>query len=156
MFLILATGDTRTKAFLSIEADYLSRLPKSHAATVRILPASKATALTQAKTEEEATQLKALAALPQGAHVFALTENGTSLTSPQLAEKIGALQTAGARPIAFLIGGAAGLTPRIQKACQSTLSLSALTFPHQLVRPLLAEQLYRAHTLLQNHPYHRP
>jgi 23S rRNA (pseudouridine1915-N3)-methyltransferase len=86
--------------------------------------------------------------------LVALDERGKSLTTRELASWLAARQQDG-RNISFVIGGPDGLGPDILSRAALRWSLSALTFPHAMVRVILAEQLYRAHTVLQNHPYHR-
>ena len=87
-------------------------------------------------------------------YVVALDERGKSLTTLELAKWLGQRQQDG-RNLSFVIGGPDGLGPEILKKASLRWSLSALTFPHAMVRVILAEQLYRAHSVLQNHPYHR-
>jgi len=87
-------------------------------------------------------------------YVVALDEHGKSLTTPQLAHWLSERIQDG-RNLSFLIGGPDGLGPEILKRAAWKWSLSALTFPHAMVRVMLAEQLYRAHSVLHNHPYHR-
>lgn len=96
-----------------------------------------------------------LAAIPEGARVVALDERGRSEGSEVFAIRLGKWRDDGARSIAFLIGGADGLDEPLRKRADLVLSFGALTWPHMLVRALLAEQLYRAHTILTGHPYHR-
>ncbi len=95
------------------------------------------------------------AALPAGGTVMALHETGASMTSTDLAGWIGALRDSGTPHLTFLIGGADGLDPALLRRADRMLSFSALTWPHQLVRIMLAEQLYRVTTILSGHPYHR-
>jgi len=95
------------------------------------------------------------AAVPKGALMVALDERGKSLSSPAFAEKIGGWRDEGMRDLAFLIGGADGLDESIRKQARLTMSFGAQTWPHMLVRGLLAEQLYRAQCILGGHPYHR-
>ena len=87
-------------------------------------------------------------------YTVALDERGKSLTTLQLAKWLGERQQDG-RDLTFVIGGPDGLGPGILMKAGLRWSLSALTFPHAMVRVILAEQLYRAHSVLQNHPYHR-
>jgi 23S rRNA (pseudouridine1915-N3)-methyltransferase len=87
-------------------------------------------------------------------YLVALDERGKSLTTLQLAKWLGERQQDG-RNLSFAIGGPDGLGPGILARATLRWSLSALTFPHAMVRVILAEQLYRAHTVLQNPPYHR-
>ena len=96
-----------------------------------------------------------LAAVPEGATVVALDERGKSLASKDWAERLGRWRDEGTRDLAFLIGGADGLDEVVRQQAHLVLSLGAQTWPHQLVPALLAEQVYRAHCILTNHPYHR-
>ncbi len=104
------------------------------------------------KGESEAARLTR--ALPEGAATIALDERGELATSEALAARIGAWRDTG-RDLAFLIGGADGLDETIRARADWHLALGRLTWPHLLVRLLLAEQLYRASTILAGHPYHR-
>lgn len=97
---------------------------------------------------------RVLAALPKQAHVVTLDGRGKPLTSEQLAIRMEAWRQQG-RDLAFLIGGPEGHAPDVMAAAQESWSLGPLTLPHMLVRLLVAEQLYRAASLLANHPYHR-
>lgn len=94
------------------------------------------------------------AAIGRADHVVALEVTGQSLATPALAAWLAA-RMAGGKDLAFLIGGPDGLEPALSKAADFRWSLSPLTFPHALVRVMVVEQLYRAHSLLQGHPYHR-
>jgi 23S rRNA (pseudouridine1915-N3)-methyltransferase len=96
-----------------------------------------------------------LAAIPDKAKIIALDERGTSLTSVQLAKKIETWRDEGFADMAFLIGGADGHDPSIRDKADLILNLGTLTWPHMLVRVLIAEQLWRAHSILSGHPYHR-
>ncbi|MBV1774319.1 23S rRNA (pseudouridine(1915)-N(3))-methyltransferase RlmH [Burkholderiaceae bacterium DAT-1] len=93
-------------------------------------------------------------ALPQGVRRVILDERGAAWTSMQLAAKLKSWQLDG-RDVAFVIGGADGLHPDIKRTADDLVQLSALTMPHGMVRVLLAEQLYRAVSINQGHPYHR-
>jgi len=103
------------------------------------------------KAEEANLILKQIKA---GAYVVALDEKGEQWTSPQFAKKI---ETASSHfpSIYFIIGGADGLADTLKSRANCLLSFSAFTFPHMMVRVLLAEQWYRAMTLISGHPYHR-
>lgn len=97
---------------------------------------------------------KMLALLPDGASVAALDVNGRSFTSATLAQQLDRWLQAG-RDLALMIGGPDGLTPDCLARADLKWSLSPLTLPHGLVRVIVAEQLYRAWTILKGHPYHR-
>ena len=88
------------------------------------------------------------AALPKGARVIVLDEHGRELGTAQFAKLLAA-------PVAFVIGGADGLSPATKGQADTLLRLSAMTLPHALAQVMLLEQLYRAATLLTGHPYHR-
>jgi len=102
---------------------------------------------------EEGAQI--LAALPERAPLIALDARGRTLTSAQFADWLGARREAGTREVAVAIGGADGLTDAVRERAALTLALGAMTWPHMLVRAMLAEQLYRAQCILDGHPYHR-
>lgn len=96
-----------------------------------------------------------LAAVPEGACVVALDERGKRLNSLNFAQKLGLWRDEGVRDVAFLIGGADGLDKAVVERASLVLSLGEMTWPHMLVRGLIAEQLYRADAILSGHPYHR-
>lgn len=98
---------------------------------------------------------KLLACCPARAVVVALDEDGIQMTSEALARRIGAWQDEGVRDLAFLIGGAEGLDEAVRRRADCVLSFGPLTWPHLLMRGLVAEQLYRAQQILAGHPYHR-
>ncbi len=96
-----------------------------------------------------------LSALPKGATVVALDERGKALSSVELAHRLARWRDEGAGDIAFAIGGADGLDDAVRARADLVLSLGAMTWPHLMVRAMLAEQLYRAQQILAGHPYHR-
>jgi 23S rRNA (pseudouridine1915-N3)-methyltransferase len=102
---------------------------------------------------EEAKRIEA--AIPKGTTVVVLDEKGDAPTTEKLARKLDTWLGSG-QDVALIVGGPDGLAPTLKTRAQWQWSLSPLTLPHPLVRVLLAEQLYRAWSLLQNHPYHRP
>lgn len=99
--------------------------------------------------------LRLLKGLAAEAAVVALDEGGEDLTSEGFAARLGALRDAGHQELVFLIGGADGLDRSVLTRAGLTLAFGRMTWPHQLVRVMLAEQLYRASTILAGHPYHR-
>jgi 23S rRNA (pseudouridine1915-N3)-methyltransferase len=104
----------------------------------------------------KAEEAKAIAGqIPPAGIVIALDEHGKSLGSDDFAHRIARWRDDGKSALSFVIGGADGLDPEFSRAAAMTLSFSPLTWPHQLVRIMLAEQLYRATTILSGHPYHR-
>jgi 23S rRNA (pseudouridine1915-N3)-methyltransferase len=97
---------------------------------------------------------RVLAALPRGAHVVSLDGRGRTWSSEDLARRLEHWRQQG-QDLAFLIGGPEGHAPDVLAAAHESWSLGPLTLPHMLVRLVCAEQLYRAASLLANHPYHR-
>ena len=93
--------------------------------------------------------------MPQNGMIVALDEHGKSIGSDAFAQRLAHWRDDGKPALTFVIGGADGLDPDFVKQADLTLSFSPLTWPHQLVRIMLAEQLYRATTILSGHPYHR-
>lgn len=102
---------------------------------------------------EEGRAIDAL--IPDKAAVIALDERGKHLDSDTFARHLGRWRDEGTADAVFLIGGADGLSPELRRKVKMTLAFGAATWPHQLVRVLLLEQLYRAATILSGHPYHR-
>ncbi len=96
-----------------------------------------------------------LAAVPEGARVVVCDERGAALGSAAFAGKLGQWRDGGVRDVAFLIGGADGHTDAVRARADMLLSFGAMTWPHQLARVMLIEQVYRAHQILAGHPYHR-
>ena len=93
--------------------------------------------------------------LPEGAYVIALCIDGTQLDSVALSEKISQITVSGINHIVFVIGGSLGLSKSIIEKADYKLSFSKLTFPHQLMRVILSEQVYRAFRIMHNEPYHK-
>jgi 23S rRNA (pseudouridine1915-N3)-methyltransferase len=104
--------------------------------------------------DKEAEGEKLLDALPPGATLLALDERGKAVSTQGLSVMLSGWMRDASHP-AFVIGGADGLSDAVKQRASKLISLSTLTLPHQLVRVLLAEQLYRAWSILARHPYHR-
>jgi len=151
---VIAVG-TRMSAWVDAACeDYRRRLRGADALElVEIAPARRAASGAAGQAaRQEGTRILAL--LGPREYVVALDERGRSFSTLELGRWLGERRMAG-EALSFIIGGADGLAPEVRKRAQLTWSLSALTFPHALVRVLLLEQLYRAATLLAGHPYHR-
>lgn len=135
-------------------AEYQKRMPRE--ARTRLLEI-KPEKRDGGKTTQQimATEGERIAAvLPKGTLCVVLDEHGKQLTSEALAQEMQKWLMAGCN-VNLIVGGADGLAPEIKTRADLLWSLSPLTLPHGMVRVLLAEQLYRAHSILQNHPYHR-
>lgn len=113
----------------------------------------KMTSTGETRLVEEAEAL--LAGAPAGSPLVALDETGKTPSSRELADKLAAWRDEGRLPIVFVIGGADGLHDSVRRKADLVLSFGRLTWPHLLVRALLAEQIYRVHSILTGHPYHR-
>lgn len=151
-FIVAAVGH-RMPAWVDAGfAEYAGRMPRdARIELVTLKPAPRGGPLKRVlDTEGE----RLLAAIPEGCYKVALDERGKLLDTMELARRIAAWRNAG-RDIAFVIGGADGLSENVKKSTDLGWSLSPLTLPHGLTRVLLAEQLYRAVSILHNHPYHR-
>ena len=134
--------------------EYARRMPREvKIKLVEIKPEPRTTGKSVPQIMEAEAQ-RILAALPQGALRIALDERGAHLTTKQLTLQMQDWMRGG-HDVAFIIGGADGLHESVKNSAQQHLALSSMTLPHSMVRVLLAEQLYRAYSLLHNHPYHR-
>jgi 23S rRNA (pseudouridine1915-N3)-methyltransferase len=109
----------------------------------------------EARKPGKAAEAEALAPHLAGAHVIACDEHGRALASRAFAERIARLRDQGARRLCLVIGGADGLDPAILAEAGETLAFGPQTWPHALARAMLAEQVYRAVTILAGSPYHR-
>lgn len=96
-----------------------------------------------------------LRAIPKGAILLAMDERGKTMTSPQFARQIAKWRDEGAQSLAIVIGGADGLAPDLREQADMSLSFGKMVWPHMLARVMLAEQLYRAASILGGSPYHR-
>ena len=147
---IAAAGRDRSGPARDLFEEYCRRCPWP----IRLLEVAPRTiAPPERRLAAEAARLSG--AVPREAALVALDENGRNLTSRALAAAIGAWQRQGRSEVAFLIGGPDGLDPALIDRAELVLALGRMTWPHRLVRVLLAEQLYRAATILAGHPYHR-
>lgn len=135
-------------------AEYAKRLPRECALQLTEIKPEKRIGGKTATQVMEAEKVRILAAVPQSARLIVLDERGENWTTARLSQN---LQDwlGGGRDVAIVIGGADGLDPEVKQRAERLLQLSAMTLPHGMVRVLLAEQLYRAWSLLNNHPYHR-
>ncbi len=148
--LVLAVGRGRDARTDPLFADYARRC----AWPMRLVEVqAKESVPPERRKAAEADLL--LAAVPPGAAVVALDERGRDLASAELARRLEAWRDQGHRHAAFLIGGADGLDERARAAAALQLAFGRQTWPHRLVRVMLAEQLYRATSILAGHPYHR-
>lgn len=155
---LFAVGRLKTGPEKDLASRYLDRFAKTGPAVglefVRLVevPESRASNPDTRKREEAAALDKAL---PEGSILILLDERGKSLDSESFANTMGRFRDSGKRDLMIAIGGADGLDPDLRGRADAVLNLGAMTWPHQVVRILIAEQLYRAVTILSGHPYHR-
>jgi 23S rRNA (pseudouridine1915-N3)-methyltransferase len=151
-FVVVAVGH-RMPAWVNAGfAEYAGRMPReARIELVAVKPVARGAPLQQVLAAEGK---RMLAALPAGCIRVVLEERGALLRTADLARRIAQWRQAG-RDVAFIVGGADGLAESVTKSADWLWSLSPLTLPHGLARVVLAEQLYRAASILHNHPYHR-
>ncbi|NVO14325.1 MAG: 23S rRNA (pseudouridine(1915)-N(3))-methyltransferase RlmH [Rhodoplanes sp.] len=155
---VAAVGRMKAGAERELADRYLDRLEKAGRAIglrgVEVIEIRDSRAQeVERRRLEEAIALANV--IPDGAATVVLDERGDNLDSGTIAGEIRAWRDSGREAAVFAIGGADGLGPEIRRRADVTLSFGAATWPHQLVRVMLLEQLYRAATILSGHPYHR-
>jgi 23S rRNA (pseudouridine1915-N3)-methyltransferase len=152
---VIAVGTRMSDWAAAACTDYTRRLRGADALEMVEVPVARRSGTGDAARAMATEAQRILALLAPREYAVALDERGRSFTTLQFADWLAERRQAG-DPLSFIIGGPDGLDPAVLQRAQLRWSLSALTFPHGLVRVLLAEQLYRASTLLAGHPYHRP
>ncbi|KIP15543.1 MULTISPECIES: 23S rRNA (pseudouridine(1915)-N(3))-methyltransferase RlmH [Burkholderia] len=151
---IVAVGHKMPGWIASGFDEYTKRMPPELRIELREIKPELRSGGRSAESVMAAERQKIEAALPKGARIVALDERGRDWTTMQLAQALPGWQQDG-RDVAFIIGGADGLDPALKARADLLLRISSMTLPHGMVRVLLAEQLYRAWSITQNHPYHR-
>lgn len=151
---ILAVGQKMPKWVSETFSNYNQRLSKNQQIElIEIPPVVRNKSITAEKAKETEGE-RILSKLKASEIIVLFDEKGKSITTKELAHSIQNWQMQG-QDIALIVGGADGVSQQIKQKAMIKWSLSALTFPHPLVRVILAEQIYRAYSLLSNHPYHR-
>ena len=151
---ILAVGNRMPGWIASGFAEYEKRMPREARIELREIRQEKRDSGKSIPQIQEVESARISAAIPAGCLKIVLDERGEAVSTQELALMIGTWMREG-RDAAFIIGGADGTHPDLRSACDRLISLSRMTLPHGLVRVMLAEQLYRAISILNNHPYHR-
>lgn len=155
---IVAVGKVKEKFYRDAIAEFEKRLSKY--CKLEIVEVADEKTPDNASASQE-LQIKAkegdriLSAIKDDMHVIALAIEGKQLSSTELADKIDKLGISGRSSIAFVIGGSLGLDERVIKRADFKLSFSPMTFPHQLMRVILLEQIYRAYRIIAGEPYHK-
>ena len=151
---LIAVGRSRSGPLRDIYDHYAGRLGRGPLGALALKEVEERRPLSPEELKRREAELL-LGAAPKGARLVALDEAGKVMTSAGFAGLLGRWRDEGVRDIAFLVGGAEGLDGSVPEAAALTLSLGPMTWPHLLARALLAEQLYRAQSILTGHPYHR-
>jgi len=156
--LILAVGHARGTSEGALVEDFVGRAKAFGKRLGFTSVAAEEVALSKlreakSRIAEEGERLAAR--IPKGGHVIFLDAKGKGMTSDAFAEMLAAMRDAGARDLVFLIGGPDGLDPGPTVKSSRSLAFGPQTWPHLLVRTMLAEQIFRAFTILSGHPYHR-
>ncbi|WP_042352923.1 23S rRNA (pseudouridine(1915)-N(3))-methyltransferase RlmH [Bacillus massiliigorillae] len=155
---IITVGKLKEKYLKQGIAEYTKRLSAYAKIDIIELPDEKAPenlSETDMLIVKQKEGERILAKISLDTHVIALAIEGSMKTSEQLAENLDKLATYGKSKVAFVIGGSLGLSDEVMKRSNETLSFSKMTFPHQLMRLILVEQIYRAFRINRNEPYHK-
>ena len=147
-YIISAIGKTKTQQENLITLKYLKRIKNIEIKQYEIKLNNK-----QKKIEEEG--LKLISSTPSNGRLVLLDEQGENLTSPELAKMVLDWRNNNIAYINFAIGGAFGNGDQIKRRADKIIALGKLTWPHQMVKMMIAEQIYRIETIIQGHPYHK-
>lgn len=148
---VLCIGNLKEKFYKDACQEYLKRLGRFGKMTIKELPEVQGGIAQDIQKEGQAI----IKAIPKGSYVIPLCVEGKQVSSPGLAEKISTLGLNGTSEITFIIGGSDGLSDEVKSLGEFKLSFSEMTFPHQLMRVILLEQLYRAFTIIVGTAYHK-
>lgn len=155
---LITVGKIKEKYFTDAIKEYAKRLSRYCKLEILELADEKTP---DGASEAEEMQIKAkegeriLKAVKDNAYVFALAIQGKKMSSEEFADTINRLGIGGDSHLMFIIGGSLGLDERVLKRADRLISFSDMTFPHQLMRVILLEQIYRAYRIIQNEPYHK-
>jgi 23S rRNA (pseudouridine1915-N3)-methyltransferase len=151
---LIQVGKTQDTLIAKSVADYAKRLGRYTRFNIVTVDTPRKAASADPNTAKRAEGEQILKHVPEGAHVVLLDERGDAVTSRQFADRLQMLMNRSTQKLIFVIGGAHGFSDDVYARANAKLALSKMTFPHQLVRLIFAEQLYRAFTILRNEPYH--
>ncbi|MDD6667478.1 MAG: 23S rRNA (pseudouridine(1915)-N(3))-methyltransferase RlmH [Lachnospiraceae bacterium] len=155
---IACVGKVKEKFYRDAILEYAKRLSRYCKLEIEEVADEKTPENASAALEEEIKNKEGgrlLKKIPDTAFVIALAIEGKPLSSTELAGKINQLGLSGKSHIVFVIGGSLGLSPKVLKRADALLSFSKMTFPHQLMRVILLEQIYRSYRIINGEPYHK-
>ncbi|MBT5832010.1 MAG: 23S rRNA (pseudouridine(1915)-N(3))-methyltransferase RlmH [Candidatus Latescibacteria bacterium] len=150
---LITVGKCKNAGFQQAAQDYIKRL--GHYASLKEIQVKEEKAVGNTKEVINKEGLRLLQAIPQNTIVIGLDPTGKHCTSEYLAQTLSDMALRSQSRVAFLIGGAFGLSPEVQKRANWCLSLSKMTFPHEMARVSVLEQLYRAFTIIRGEQYHK-
>jgi len=155
---VICTGSLKEKYWKDAEAEYAKRMKRFGGWSVIELPEVSLPERPSQKEIDRALSKEGEAILkkiPERAYTIALCVEGKTCSSEQLADLVAQIPQEGKGEIVLIIGSSHGLAPEVKAACTRRLSISPMTFPHQMMRVILAEQFYRAHKICANENYHK-
>lgn len=150
----MVVGRTTAPYLRDAAADYLQRAARYMPVEFVVIPDIKASKKTTSSRQKDAEGMEILSRLKNDDRVVLLDERGKELTSRAFAGMIEDAANSGLRNLVFVVGGPYGFSHEVYARANSMLSLSRMTFPHELIRLFFAEQLYRAMTIMRGEPYH--
>lgn len=151
---LIAVGRTSTQYIADATAEYLKKINHYAPMEFVVIPDLKSTRGLTAEAQKQREGAAILAALQGGDHVCLLDERGREMTSRELAGEIDRRMSQGLKRLVYVIGGPYGFSDEVYARADSKLSLSRMTFTHEMVRLFFTEQVYRAMTILRGEPYH--
>ncbi len=149
---LVVIGKTDNKNTSAIVEDYLARINRYIDCRMVVIPDVKRTMSAELQKQAEATAL--LKYLKSDDYLVLLDENGTQFTSREFSVYLNKRMVSACKNLVFVVGGPYGFAEQIYALARDKISLSAMTFSHQMVRAIFTEQLYRAFSILNNEPYH--
>lgn len=155
---VIAVGKIKEKFYTDAIAEYSKRLSRyCRLEVIQVADEKTPDGASEAQERQikEKEGNRILAQIKDGAYVIALAVQGTMLSSEQLASKLNKLGVDGQSQIVLIIGGSLGLSDEVLKRADYHLSFSPMTFPHQLMRVILLEQIYRSYRIISGEPYHK-
>lgn len=151
---LLLVGKTTSKPLSQLIDDYVERLSHFAPLQLEVIPELRNAKSLSFEQQKEQEAVEILKRLKPSDHVVLLDEHGKEYTSVQFSQFVQKMHTLGASRVIYIIGGPYGFAPAVYNRADQKLSISSMTFSHQMIRLLFVEQLYRAHTILRNLPYH--
>lgn len=151
---LIVVGKTTDKHFIALIDEYCNRIRHYMPFDLEVIPELKNVKNVSIDQQKEQEALLIQKQLMPGDHIVLLDEHGSERRSIQFAQWMQKKMASGPRRLVFIVGGPYGFAPQIHKMAQEEISLSQMTFSHQMIRLLFVEQIYRAMTILNNEPYH--